>query len=72
MEPTGRVMSVHGATIKGETAAAESFSVGSYISIPLHDAENNRRGNFPGVSSRTRMIIVFFRKSVWEIQEWEI
>ncbi|MFZ1080660.1 MAG: DUF87 domain-containing protein [Candidatus Kryptoniota bacterium] len=37
MEPTGRVMSIHGATIKGETAAAESFSVGSYISIPLHD-----------------------------------
>jgi hypothetical protein len=34
---TGRVVSVHGSTIKGETGTAESFSVGSYISIPLHD-----------------------------------
>lgn len=39
MEATGRVTSVQGATLKGETAAAESFSVGSYISVPVHDAK---------------------------------
>jgi len=35
----GKVVSVHGASIKGETRAAESFSVGSYISIPINDTK---------------------------------
>ena len=39
MEATGRVVSVHGSTVKGETGAAESFSVGSYISIQVHEAK---------------------------------
>lgn len=39
MEATGRVVSVHGSTIKGETGAAESFCIGTYISIPLHDVK---------------------------------
>ena len=39
MEATGRVISVHGSTIRGETGSAESFSVGSYISITVHDSK---------------------------------
>lgn len=39
MEATGRVVSVHGSTIKGETGAAESFCIGTYVSIPLHDVK---------------------------------
>ncbi len=35
MGPTGKVVSVRGATITGETPAAESFSVGAFVSIPL-------------------------------------
>jgi DNA helicase HerA-like ATPase len=35
----GKVVSVHGATIKGETVGTENFSVGSYISIPLNETK---------------------------------
>ncbi|HUI30491.1 MAG TPA: helicase HerA-like domain-containing protein [Candidatus Acidoferrales bacterium] len=39
MQETGRVVSVRGSTIVGETAAAENFSVGAYISIAVHDTK---------------------------------
>lgn len=35
MEPSGKVVSVHGATITGETTSAERFSVGSYLSVTM-------------------------------------
>ena len=37
MGPIGKVVSVRGATITGETLAAESFSVGSFVSVSMHD-----------------------------------
>lgn len=39
MEPTGKVVSVRGATIVGETNAAENFSVGSYISVVMPESK---------------------------------
>jgi DNA helicase HerA-like ATPase len=39
MEPTGRVVSVHGATIVGETTEAEHFSVGSYVSVIMPESK---------------------------------
>ncbi len=39
MEPTGKVVSVHGATIVGETMAAEHFSVGSYVSVIMPESK---------------------------------
>ncbi len=38
MEPSGKVVSVHGATITGETASVENFSVGSYISVVMPES----------------------------------
>ncbi len=37
MDPVGKVISVRGATVTGETRVAESFSIGSFISIPIED-----------------------------------
>jgi DNA helicase HerA-like ATPase len=39
MEPTGKIVSVHGATVVGETTAAEQFSVGSYVSIKMPESK---------------------------------
>ncbi len=39
MEPTGKVVSVHGETIVGETTAAEHFSVGSYVSVIMPESK---------------------------------
>jgi DNA helicase HerA-like ATPase len=39
MEPTGKVVSIHGATIIGETNSAQTFSVGSYVSVVLEESK---------------------------------
>lgn len=39
MEETGKIVSVHGSTIVGETSAAESFSVGSYVSVVMPESK---------------------------------
>ena len=39
MEPTVKVVSIHGATIVGETNSAQTFSVGSYVSVILEESK---------------------------------
>ncbi len=39
MEPSGRVVAVRGASVIGETTAAENFGVGSYISIKMPESK---------------------------------
>ncbi len=39
MEATGKIVAVRGATVVGETTAAENFSVGSYVSIKLGESK---------------------------------
>ncbi len=38
MGSAGRVISIHGVSVVGETSSGESFSIGSYISIPLRES----------------------------------
>lgn len=39
MEPTGKVVSVQGSTITGETTSADRFSVGSYVTVVMPESK---------------------------------